>query len=155
MLFRSILYDNIGLDEECSTMESEQCAKLGGTEYGECSYDNLFGEFKEKCIAMNQNEWRTGENESFCLGDSTILTEDLCLKKYNYTCQKMYGNWTPELGECSVSEKTNKTDVNHLTSNDNATDKSNDNTTVTNNSGKQYLSLKIIYVMFGFIFIIL
>ena len=96
------MYSNIGDNEDCPyTMDSENCEKLGGNEYGECSIGNIFGEAKDECKNLSKNEWKTGKNESFCFEDLS-LSKDSCVKNMRGEWKKVYGTVNIFSGNCDL-----------------------------------------------------
>ena len=72
-------------------MNSGNCVKLGGNEYGECSIGNIFGEAKDECINISKNEWKTGQNEGFCFEDLELKDKKSCEAKIRGKWERVYG----------------------------------------------------------------
>ena len=75
--FCRIIFANIDEDEICPlTMDSEECEKLGGNEYGECSIGNVFGEAKDECKNLSKNKWK--KEEGFCYDNLELKDKKSC-----------------------------------------------------------------------------
>ena len=97
--FCKIVFANIGEDEDCPlTMDSENCATLGGSEYGQCSHNTIFGEYKSDCLKINKHEWKT--EEGFCYDHLEITDKTSCEAKKRGNWETVYGIVRDFPGEC-------------------------------------------------------
>ena len=98
--FCKIFYDNTGEDEDCPlTMNSEICVKLEGSEYGHCSYNTIFGEYKSDCLNTNKHYWKTDEG-GFCYDHLDITDKTSCEATKRGKWGTVYGIVTEFTGEC-------------------------------------------------------
>ena len=71
-------------------MNSENCEKLGGSEYGQCSYNTNFGEYKSDCLNTNKNVWKTDEG-GFCYDHLDIKNKTSCEATKRGKWETVYG----------------------------------------------------------------